>query len=237
VQELLRGEAHGIDKILLVAGAEAGSARLQHIMEAAEQQGVTVGQGSKRALFDLVGNVPHQGVVAIVRAFVYTPLAQLGLTGRGNQEKLLLACDQLQDPHNLGSLVRSAAALGACGMVIPKDRACEVTPAVVKTAAGATSHLPIARVVNMVRALQDLKARGYWITGTLPDAPVALSELDLRGPTVIVLGSEGAGLRPLVARTCDTLARIPMADEIGSLNAAVAGAICLYEVARQRLTG
>jgi 23S rRNA (guanosine2251-2'-O)-methyltransferase len=142
--------------------------------------------------------------------------------------------DGVTDPQNLGALARSAHALGAHGLVVPKDRAAGVTPAAFKAAAGALEHIPVARVTNVSRALEDLKERGVWTVALAADGDRDLREVDLTSPIALVLGSEGKGVRPLVRKTCDHVARIPMAGRVGSLNVGAAGAIALYEVARQR---
>ena len=170
----------------------------------------------------------HQGVGAELAEFRYAELEDL-LEG-----DFLLVLDGVTDPQNLGALVRSAHALGAQGVVVPKDRAAGVTPAVFKAAAGALEHCPLARVTNLVRALEQMKERGIWTVALAGDGERALPELDLTMPTALILGSEGSGVRPLVRRTCDHVARIPMSGKVGSLNVSAAGAIALYEVARQR---
>src|SRR6185295_1105619 len=137
-------------------------------------------------------------------------------------------------PQNLGALVRSAHALGGDAVVIPKDRAAGVTPAAFKAAAGALEHCPVARVTNLSRALEQMKERGIWTVALAADGDRDLSAIDLHAPTALVLGSEGSGVRPLVRKTCDHVARIPMAGRVGSLNVSAAGAVALYEVARQR---
>jgi 23S rRNA (guanosine2251-2'-O)-methyltransferase len=227
VEELLRGQPRSIKRVL------AGAGRLESLAHLARRAGVPVSPVSKRALDDLVGAVPHQGVVAEVEAFAYAGMEAI-FTRAAGAAPLIVALDQVQDPHNLGSLIRSAFALGAHGLIFPKDRACEVTPTVIKTAAGATAHLPICRVTNLRRALDELKERGVWIVGTQPEASQSLAHVDLRQPTALVVGSEGTGMRKLTAEACDFRVRIPMPGDLGSLNASVAGAICLYEAARQR---
>jgi len=147
---------------------------------------------------------------------------------------LLLVLDGVQDPQNLGALVRSAHVLGADGVLIPRHRAAPVTPAVVKASAGATEHTPIAQVTNVARTLEELKERGIWIVGASALGGRLPSEIDLTVPVALVLGSEGKGVRPLVLRACDLLVRIPMAGRVASLNVSVAGAILLYETVRQR---
>ena len=148
---------------------------------------------------------------------------------------MILALDSIQDPHNLGALVRSALALGADGVIIPKDRACEVTGVAAKSSAGAVAHLPIVRVTNLKRTLTELQKDGFWVVGTVADGGQPLQSLDFLQPIILVIGSEGKGIRQKLAEACDFKVRIPMVGDIGSLNAASAGSICLYEVLRQRL--
>jgi 23S rRNA (guanosine2251-2'-O)-methyltransferase len=153
---------------------------------------------------------------------------------------LFLALDQVQDPGNVGNLLRTAEALGVHGVLLPRHHGAGLTPHVVRAAAGALVHLPVARVGNLARTLDVLKeAVGCWGVGAVADAPGALApwQADLRGPVVLVLGSEGSGLRPLVARHCDVLVRIPLRGHVGALNVAAAGAALLYEVTRQRAQG
>jgi 23S rRNA (guanosine2251-2'-O)-methyltransferase len=230
VSEALRAERGDITKILVAEGARG---RLGDLLDEAQQAGIPIEDTSKRALDNLVGGVAHQGIAAAISPFAYSSIAAI-LAAAAPAPPLVLALDQVQDPHNLGSLTRSAFALGAHGLVFPKDRSCEVTPTVVKASAGATAHLPMAQVTNLGRCLSQLKEAGLWVVGTAADADKALPELDLTGPIVIVIGSEGSGMRKMIAQACDFRARIPMAGTLGSLNAAVAGAICLYEAACQR---
>jgi 23S rRNA (guanosine2251-2'-O)-methyltransferase len=176
----------------------------------------------------------HQGVVAVVGAFSYAALEDL--IANAPAPALIVALDSVQDPHNLGAIVRSAHLLGAHGLVIPRDRAAQVTPVVTKVSAGATEHLPIAQVTNLARALEQLKEAELWIAG-LAAGPGArpLPTLDGTMPLGLVLGAEGTGLRPLVARQCDFLVEIPMTGRgVGSLNVSVAAGVALYEIARQR---
>lgn len=233
VTELLRGRPRDVQRIYLVTGGRAS--RLEDIESLASRNNVPVANVSKRKLEALVGNVPHQGVVAAVKPFGYVDLdALLDRARQLDQPPLLVALDQIQDPHNLGALLRSAYALGAHGVFIPKDRAVEVTPVVIKRSAGATAHLPIARVTNLRRAIEELKSAGLWVMGAAAEGDEVLDEVDLTGPTVLVIGSEGGGLRRGVAESCDRLVRVPMVGKLGSLNASVAGALFLYEAARQR---
>jgi 23S rRNA (guanosine2251-2'-O)-methyltransferase len=177
----------------------------------------------------------HQGVVLKVAEFSYAQLEDVvEKASAEGQTGLVLVLDGIEDPHNLGALVRSAFALGAHGVVIAKDRAAGVTPVVVKASAGAVAHLPIARVTNLSRALADLKDAGFWVTAADLKGDRRPDEVDLKGPSALVVGSEGEGIRHGVLEKCDFRVRIPMAGPLGSLNASVAGALLLYEAARQR---
>lgn len=233
VSEALRGRPRDVQRLFVSEAGPGG--RLGDLVQLAQHHGVQVSVVSKHRLRELVGEVPHQGVVAAMTPFAYADLDAVldDLQGAGTVP-LLLALDQVQDPHNLGSLIRSGLALGAHAVLFPKDRAAEVTPTVVKISAGATAHLPIVRITNMRNTLEELKRRELWIYGTVADEGRPLTEVDLVRPCVVVVGSEGQGLRRLVAETCDELVHIPMSGRLGSLNAAVAGAIVVYEAARQR---
>ena len=189
-----------------------------------------------RDLNSMAGGGVHQGVVALVNPFQYSDLEDILERGRSHdRHPLILALDSIQDPHNLGALVRSALALGADGVIIPKDRACEVTGVAAKSSAGAVAHLPIVRVTNLKRTLVDLQKDGFWVVGTVADGGQPLQSQDFLQPIILVIGSEGKGIRQKLAEACDFKVRIPMVGDIGSLNAASAGSICLYEVLRQRL--
>jgi 23S rRNA (guanosine2251-2'-O)-methyltransferase len=158
--------------------------------------------------------------------------------GRG-EPALFVALDQVQDPGNVGNLLRTAEALGVHGVLVPRHQAAGLTPHVVRAASGALEYLPVARVGNLVQALERLKEEGCWVVGAVAEGAEAREPwaADLRGPVALVLGSEGRGLRPLVARTCDILVRVPLAGRVGSLNVAAAGAALLYEARRQRVLG
>lgn len=178
---------------------------------------------------------PHtQGIAAEVAAFAYTPFPTLVAAVAADPAALVLALDSVQDPQNLGALLRTAEAAGVTGVVLPERRAAGVTPAVVRASAGAVAHLQIARVVNLSRALVELKAVGAWVYGLAGDGPQLYTAADLRGRTVIVVGSEGTGLGRLVRAHCDAVLRLPMVGRTASLNAAIAGSIVLYEALRQR---
>jgi len=224
VLEALR--AHPSDVVRVMVEKSRGAER---VAAAAAEAGVRVETVSPGELSRRARGGVHQGVGAELAEFKYAELEDL-LTG----SPFLLVLDGVTDPQNLGALVRSAHALGAGGVVLPKDRAAGVTPAVFKAAAGALEHCPIARVTNLARAIEQMKEAGVWTVALAADGDKELESLDLSGPIALVLGSEGSGVRPLVRKTCDHVARIGMAGKIGSLNVAAAGAIALYEAARQR---
>jgi len=181
----------------------------------------------------LCGSPDHQGVVAEVDPYPYAdPTALLD-----PDDALVVALDQIQDPHNLGAVCRAAEVAGAAGVVIPERRAVSVTPAVCKASAGAVEHLAVARVRNLADWLGGAKQAGAWIYGAAAEAPTAYTDVDWGGRAVLVLGSEGSGLRPRVASACDELISIPTVGMIGSLNASVAAAVILFEARRQRAGG
>jgi 23S rRNA (guanosine2251-2'-O)-methyltransferase len=233
VRELLRAGAGGLSELWLADGGRGGpTAEIERLARATAAK---IRSAPRARLDRLAGTDRHQGVVALVADFAYRQLEDLLAAARGAGEPpLLVVLDGIEDPQNLGAIIRSAHALGAHGVVLPRDRAAGVTPAVAKASAGAVEHCPLARVTNVAQTLEQLKGAGVWSVATDADAERALDELDLTVPTALVLGSEGRGVRPLVRRTADLVARIPMAGHVGSLNAAAAAAICLYEVARQR---
>jgi 23S rRNA (guanosine2251-2'-O)-methyltransferase len=232
VREALRA---GRVQALFVAEGETGPA-LKDILDAARTAGVQAIPRLKSQLDELARHGVHQGAVAITGEYQYAELGELvDVAQRKGEPPLILVLDSVQDPQNLGALVRTAHVAGAHGVVIPKDRAAGVTPVVVKTSAGATEHVRIATVVNVARALEELKEHQVWIAGAVAaGGSKAPWEIDLRVPIAIVLGAEGKGIRPLVLRGCDLLVKIPMAGKVASLNVGAAGAMLMYEVTRQR---
>jgi 23S rRNA (guanosine2251-2'-O)-methyltransferase len=237
VRELLRGAGEGLSELWLAEGGTrvASFAELERL---ARERGAKIRAAPRAKLDRLAGTDHHQGVVAVVADFRYADMEQiLARASAGAVPPLVLLLDGVEDPHNLGAIIRSAHALGAHGVVIPRDRAVGVTAAVAKTSAGAVERCPVARVVNMAKTIEALKEAGVWSVALVQDAERPLRELDLRGPTALVLGSEGDGLRPLVRRCCDLEARIPMPGDLESLSVSAAAAIALYEVARQRGSG
>ncbi|HHU31031.1 MAG: 23S rRNA (guanosine(2251)-2'-O)-methyltransferase RlmB [Bacillota bacterium] len=175
----------------------------------------------------------HQGVMAEVQPFRYASFEQL-LENKGTEPLFLLILDHIQDPQNLGALVRTAYAAGCHGLILPERRAAEMTPAAIRAAVGAAEHLPVARVVNLARCLDECKAAGLWVYGADAEGKLLYTTGDYKEPVALVIGSEGKGLSRLVREKCDFLVRLPMKGKLSSLNAAAAGAVLCYEVLRQR---
>ena len=234
VRELLRAGGAGVGELWLQEGGARSSA-FSELERLARGASAKVRRAPRPKLDRLAGTDRHQGVVAVVADFRYVEvpdlLAGARTTGR---PPLLVVLDGVEDPHNLGAIIRSAHALGAHGIVIPKDRAVGVTPAVAKASAGAVERCKIARVTNVAQCLEALKEAGIWSVALAADADRPLAAMDLKGPTALVLGSEGEGLRPLVRKTCDHSARIPMTGDVESLSVSASAAVALYEAARQR---
>lgn len=234
VRELLRAGADGLAELWLAEGGTRHQA-FAELARLGREAGAAVRRAPRARLDRLAGTPRHQGVVAVVADYRYRQAEELLQAARARGEPpLLVALDGVEDPQNLGAIIRSAHALGAHGVVIPRDRAASVTAAAAKASAGAVEHCPVARVVNLARAVESLRAAGLWAVAAAADAEISLADVDLAGPLLLVVGGEGAGIRPLVRRTCDQAARIPMAGRVGSLNASAAAAVCLYEAARQR---
>ncbi len=230
--ETLRARRRAISRILVASGArEAG---LRELVEAAREARIALTEVPREQLDRATQGANHQGVVLETGAYPYAdPDELLGATVDGGPLYLLL--DQVQDPQNVGTLLRSAEAVGVTGVFLPEHRAATITPAVVNAAAGATEWLRIAQVTNLTRTIARLKERNVWVAG-LEGVPEArpIDHADLRGALAIVVGSEGGGISRLVRESCDFLIRLPMRGRIGSLNAAVAGSIALYTAERQR---
>ena len=236
VLEALKAHPQDVVRVLLERGRDGRRSHGgERVAEAAEAAGVRIEDAPHGELARRSRGGVHQGVGAELAEFRYAELPDLLDAARARGEPpLLLLLDGVTDPQNLGALLRSAHALGAHGVVLPKDRSAGITPAVSKAAAGALEHCPVARVTNLSRALDDLKDAQVWSVALAADADRDLPEVDLTSGIALVLGSEGKGVRPLVRKTCDHVARIPMLGRVGSLNVAAAGAIALYEAARQR---
>jgi 23S rRNA (guanosine2251-2'-O)-methyltransferase len=227
VREALRA-GRDLDRVLIARGA--GGPRLQEIIELARGRSVPVRFEPREALDRASNSATHQGVLAFGAARRYAELDQVA----GNAQ-LLVVLDGVEDPHNLGAIIRTAHAAGAAAVLVPDRRAAGLTETVAKAAAGALEHLPVVRVGNVTQTLEALKAKGFWIYGLDERASELYSETDYVRPTVIVLGGEGQGLHQLVKKHCDVLVRIPMAGAISSLNVSVAAGIVLFEWSRRQI--
>lgn len=229
VEEALRSGSRQFDHVCIAR--ERHDHRLAEIVDLCRQAGVKTRLEPREALTRMARTPAHQGVVAVVRERAFLDVEDL-LTGP--QPRLVLALDGVEDPQNLGALLRTAEAAGVDGILITERRSAPLSPVALKASAGAAEHLRLARVVNMVRALETLKERNLWCVGLDERGTQDYDEYDFSSNTVIVLGREGAGLHDLVRRTCDHLLRIPMAGKVSSLNVSAAGAVVLFEAARQR---
>lgn len=231
--EAFRAE-RGIRRLVVAIGLRADP-RLRELRQLARQREVPVEEVERQRLDDIAHSQAHQGVVAYVTRRQYWDLEALADAALAERsDAVLLMLDSLQDPQNLGSISRTAEAAGVGGIVLSHNRSPEVTPAVVKASAGAAEHLRYARVANLAQALTTLKAKGFWAVGLASDAATPYTAFDYRRPLVLLIGAEGEGLHELLRKKCDALVRLPMHGRVESLNAAVAGAIVLYEVLRQR---
>ena len=231
IEALRAGTA--IDKIYLLKGETDKT--LGHIASKARSAGIVVVDADKRKLDAMSRTHSHQGVIALAAVREYVSVENiLEQAAAKGENPLLVVCDEISDPHNLGAILRTAECAGAHGVIIPKRRSAGLTAIVAKTSAGAVSYMPVARVANVSATLKELKKQGVWIFGTAADANTTLYDADLKGPAAIVIGSEGDGMTRLVADNCDFLVSIPMQGKISSLNASAAAAILLYEAVRQR---
>ena len=223
-----------IDKIYLAKGDTDKT--LGHIASTARAAGVVVVEADRRKLDAMSRTHAHQGVIALAAVREYATVESIlqSAADRG-EPPLLVVCDEISDPHNLGAIIRTAECSGAHGVIIPKRRSAGLTAVVGKTSAGAVAYLPVARVPNIAALLKDLKKQGVWVFGTAAEGTTSLYQADLKGPAAIVIGSEGDGMTRLVRENCDFLVSIPMKGRISSLNASAAAAILLYEAVRQRL--
>ncbi|HVS40981.1 MAG TPA: 23S rRNA (guanosine(2251)-2'-O)-methyltransferase RlmB [Candidatus Dormibacteraeota bacterium] len=218
-------------KLVLAAGVR-DEPRLREILDDAAERGIPVEETSRRRLDDIAHTEHHQGIAGYFHS--RPPLSLDALLERMRAPGLLLVLDGIQDPQNLGALARSCDAAGADGMVLVRDRATGVTAAAAKASAGAIEHVPIAVVPNLAAALVRMRAVGLWCVGLDAAAELRYDRFDYTSPVALVVGAEGEGLRPLTRRRCDALVSVPMLGHVASLNAAAAGAILLYEAARQR---
>ncbi len=209
--------------------------RLQEVLRLAEDRGIEVIKDDKKVLDRIAASGSHQGIIAEAEPYRYYSLDDiLNQAAEQGEEPLLLLLDGIEDPQNLGAIIRTAEGLGAHGAVIPKHGACPVTPAVTRASAGASEHLKVAMVTNMVSAMKELKERGMWIVGTDSRAAVSCYDMTYPDSIALVVGGEGKGIRRLVKENCDYMVSIPMRGRVNSLNASVSAAIVLAEIVRQR---
>ena len=223
-----------IDKVFIAAG-ETDRA-LQRLAADAKEAGAVVVPVDRRKLDFMSQSHSHQGVIALVAAREYFTIDDIleEAESRG-QQPLIVICDELSDPHNLGAILRSAECAGAHGVIIPKRRSVGLTAVVAKASAGAVEYMKVAKVNNITAAIQELKQKGVWVFGTAAEGSIPMYQADLKGATAIVIGSEGDGMSRLVRESCDVTVHIPMSGRISSLNASNAASILLYEAVRQRL--
>lgn len=231
IEALRAGTA--VDKVYIAKGET--DATLGHIASTARGKGIVVVEADRRKLDAMSVTHSHQGVIAVAAVREYASVSDILQSARDKGEApLVVVCDELSDPHNLGAVIRTAEAAGAHGVIIPKRRSAGLTAIVAKTSAGAVSYLPVARVANLTALLKELKEEGLWVFGTAADGSTSLYQADLKGSAAIVIGSEGNGMSRLVREQCDFLVSIPMRGQVNSLNASAAAAVVLYEAVRQR---
>ncbi len=231
VLELLKSGREPVAELLLASGGKPN--RLRDVLALARSSGARIRRRPKAELTKLAKTPHHQGLVARVGHFVYARLEDLLAEA---EVDLVVVLDGVQDPHNLGAIARTASAVGAGGLIIPKDRAAAVTPTAVKASAGALVHLPVVRATNLNQTALILKEAGFWLLGASPEAEATLYELaDLPGRLAVVIGAEGRGLGRALKEKCDFLAALPLAGPLSSLNASAAAAAVLFEIRRRRL--
>ncbi|MBQ4577861.1 MAG: 23S rRNA (guanosine(2251)-2'-O)-methyltransferase RlmB [Clostridia bacterium] len=233
IEALRAGE--NIDKIFIQKGETDKT--LGHIASKARAAGIVVVDADKRKLDGMSRTHAHQGVIALAAMREYVSVEDiLEKAAEKGEKPLIVICDEISDPHNLGAIIRTAECAGAHGVVIPKRRSAGLTAVVAKTSAGAVAHMPVARVANIPSLINDLKKQGVWVFGSAAKGTTELYKADLKGSAAIVIGSEGDGMTRLAEENCDFLVSIPMKGKLNSLNASAAAAILLYEAVRQRLS-
>jgi len=232
LQEALKS-GRTIDKVFIAAGDKERG--LQRLAAEAKEAGAVVVPVDRRKLDAMSFTRSHQGIIALAAAHTYYSIDDLleEAASRG-ETPLLVICDELSDPHNLGAIMRSAECAGAHGVIIPKRRSVGLTATVAKASAGAVEYMKVARVTNISATIQELKEKGVWIFGTAAEGSIPMYDADLTGPAAIVIGNEGDGMSQLVRKNCDVMVSIPMQGRISSLNASAAASILLYEAVRQR---
>jgi 23S rRNA (guanosine2251-2'-O)-methyltransferase len=232
VEEAIRSGSRQLDHVSVAR--DRRDDRLERLIELCRTAGIRVSLEPRDQLTRLARTDAHQGVLAIVRERRFLGIEDLLAPAEPGQRRFFLALDGIEDPHNLGALLRTADGAGVDGVILPERRSAPITATVAKTSAGASEHVRVARVTNLVRALEQMKQKHVWVLGLDERGSPDYTEYDFRSDCVLVLGREGAGLHDLVKKTCDHLLRIPMAGQVSSLNVSVAGAIVMYEAMRQR---
>src|ERR1700730_11470667 len=232
VEEAIRSGSRQLDHVSVAR--ERRDDRLERLIELCRTAGIRVSIEPRDQLTRLARTDAHQGVLAVVRERRFLGIEDLLAPGEAGQHRFFLALDGVEDPHNLGALLRTADGAGVDGVILPERRSAPITGTVAKTSAGASEHVRVARVTNLVRSLEQLKQKNVWVLGLDERGAPDYMEFDFRTDCVLVLGREGAGLHDLVKKTCDHLLRIPMAGMVSSLNVSVAGAVVMYEAMRQR---
>jgi len=233
VEEAVRSGSRRLDSVILAR--ERKDERLERLAEACRAAGLRLSFESRDHLTRIARTDAHQGVLALVRERAFLAIEDLlAVKPETGRHRFFLALDGIEDPHNLGALIRTADGAGVDGVIIPERRSAPVSATVAKTSAGASEHVRIARVTNLVRALEQMKQANVWVLGLDERGTPDYTDFDFRTDCVLVLGREGAGLHDLVKKTCDHLLRIPMAGMVSSLNVSVAGAVVMYEAMRQR---
>ncbi len=223
-----------LDKIYIAKGEQDKA--LRFIAQKGKAAGAVVSEVDRRKLDAMSVTHAHQGVIAVAAVREYSTVADiLAIAAERGEAPLVVVCDEISDPHNLGAIIRTAECAGAHGVVIPKHRSAGITAVVEKTSAGAVEHMAVARVVNLAAALKELQEAGVWVFGTAADGDRNLWEADLKSPAALVIGSEGTGMSRLTRESCDFLLSIPLRGKVSSLNASNAAAIVLYEAVRQRI--
>ncbi len=231
VMEALKSDRE-IDKIFVKKGEKEGS--LNTIIKKAREKGITVTEAEKQKLDMLAEGANHQGVLAFAAVHSYSDVRDiLEKARKKGHDPFIIICDKITDPHNLGSIIRTANCAGADGVIIPKHSSVGLNSTVAKTSAGAVEYTPVAKVTNIARTIDDLKKEGLWIAGADMGAG-PMTKTDLKGAVGLVIGNEGEGISRLVKEKCDFTVSIPMHGEISSLNASVAAAVLMYEIVRQR---
>ena len=238
VMEALRSGSPQIEKILIAQGNE--NRRIREIIDAATWKGIPFQRSPRHFMDRLIDRQDpnHQGVIAFIREFQYSDLSIIlkKIQNKKDVPPVLLMLDQIQDPRNLGAIIRTANAVEADGVIIPKKNAAEITATVHKASAGSTAYTPISKVTNLAHTIEQLKSVGIWVVGTGDDAEMRYTSADFTVPLCIVLGNEGDGIRRLVKQKCDYLVHLPMLGQINSLNVSVTAGVLLYELVRQRST-